>query len=43
MVSTKENIIPNPPLKSSGTFLFILRISKNVDFDNTREVSLFGT
>ena len=39
MVSTKEDIIKNPPFQSSGTLLVIWSISRNVGFGDTRQVS----
>ena len=43
MVSIKEDITPNPPFQFSGPFLVILSVSRNVDFVDTRKVSLIGS
>ena len=43
MVSTKEEIIPNPPFQFSGPLLALLSVSSNVDFGDTRQVSLIGS
>ena len=42
MVSIKEEINQNPPLEYSGPLLVILSVSGNVDFGDTRQVSLLG-
>ena len=42
MVSIKEEIIPNSPFHYSGPLLVILSVSSNMDFGDTREVSLSG-
>ena len=42
MVSIREDIITNLPFQSSGPLLVILRVSINVDFGGSREVSLIG-
>ena len=42
MISIREEIIPNIPFHSSGPLLVILEIFTNVDFGDTREVSLIG-
>ena len=43
MVSIREEIIPNPPFQSPGKLLVILSVSSNMDFGDTREVSLIDT
>ena len=43
MVSTREEIIPNPPFHSSGPLLVILSTSRKLDFGYAREVLLIGT
>ena len=35
MVYIREEIIPNPPFQSSGPFLVVLTVSRNVDFVDT--------
>ena len=42
MVSIREEIIPNPLFWSSGLFLYILSVYRNVDSGDTGEVSLIG-
>ena len=43
MVYIVEEIIPNPPFQSPGQLLVILSVSSNMDFGDTREVSLIDT
>ena len=43
MVPIREEIIKNTSFKYSGLLLVILSVSRNVDFCDTREVSLIGT
>ena len=42
MVFIREYIIPNPPFQSSGQFLVILIVFRNVDFGDTQKVSFIG-
>ena len=43
ILSIKCYIIPNPPFQSPGQLLVMLSVSSNVDFGDTRKVSLIGT
>ena len=43
VVSIKEEIPQNPPFQSSGPLLLVLNVSRNIDFCDTREVSLIGS
>ena len=42
MVYIREDIIPDYPVQSLCKVLGILIVSRNVDFDDTREVLLIG-
>ena len=42
MLSIREEITPNPTFQYSGPLFVILGITRNVDFGDTREVSLIG-
>ena len=43
MVSTKEEITPNPPFQFSGPLLVILKVSRDMDFGDTTKLLLIGS